>query len=399
MKKKLNVFCLTLSIMFIIISMQACSVGKLDGQSGANQSRTESNSSIASDGNTSTTTSTTSSNNTSSDESSMSSLDSENPSQQVSSEGVSSNKPVISKPPTVTKPTSSKPTSKPSKPTETGFSWDRGGNYTGAININLATSPKLSVLGDGSTMIDISNSSDGYIVVSHSGSSKRLKFQVIKDGRTYNYDLNNSGYEEVFPLQMGDGSYKIRVMENVSGSSYVQLFTETISVSLSSGFSPFLHPSQYVNYDSSSRAVKKSFDLTMNGKTDIEKVRSAYNYIITNVKYDKVKAQNVQTGYIPNVDETLATNKGICFDYAVLLATMLRAQNIPTRLVVGEVAPNAISHAWNEVYIKNQGWVTVGLSAKGGQWERLDSTFSASNQQQISSFIGNGSNYTALRIY
>lgn len=51
--------------------------------------------------------------------------------------------------------------------------------------------------------------------------------------------------------------------------------------------------------------------------------------------YDKKKAQTVQSGYLPNVDQVLASKTGICFDYAALMTAMLRSQGIPTKLVVG----------------------------------------------------------------
>ncbi|WMJ22320.1 transglutaminase-like domain-containing protein [Paludicola sp. MB14-C6] len=286
-----------------------------------------------------------------------------------------------------------------SSKSSTDFSWDKGGNYSGSINIHVTSSPKTTVLSDANAMIDISNVSEGYITASYTGSAKRLKLQVKKDGKTYNYDLNNQGGEETFPLQLGNGDYEFRIMENVTGTQYIQLFSGTASVSLNNSFSPFLYPNQYSNYNASSNAVKKSFDLCMNASNDLDKVKSVYNYIITNVKYDYPKASSVQSGYLPNVDNTLATKKGICFDYAALMAAMLRAQNIPTKLVVGDVAPNGVRHAWNDVYIKGRGWITVGIQSDGSQWKRLDATFSSSNQADISNFINNSSNYTTLRIY
>ena len=36
------------------------------------------------------------------------------------------------------------------------------------------------------------------------------------------------------------------------------------------------------------------------------------------VTYDEDKAATVETGYLPDIDETLSTGKGICFDYAGL---------------------------------------------------------------------------------
>ncbi len=42
------------------------------------------------------------------------------------------------------------------------------------------------------------------------------------------------------------------------------------------------------------------------------------------------KAKNGElAGYLPDVDSILQEKKGICFDYAALMATMLQSQNIP----------------------------------------------------------------------
>ena len=38
---------------------------------------------------------------------------------------------------------------------------------------------------------------------------------------------------------------------------------------------------------------------------------------------------------MPDSNRTLETKKGICFDYASLMALLLRSQNIPCKLVVG----------------------------------------------------------------
>ena len=42
--------------------------------------------------------------------------------------------------------------------------------------------------------------------------------------------------------------------------------------------------------------------------------------MITNISYDEEKARTVESGYLPDVDETLESGKGICFDYAALNA-------------------------------------------------------------------------------
>ena len=110
----------------------------------------------------------------------------------------------------------------------------------------------------GGSQIDVGNVSSGYVRVAQSGSNTRLKVQVIKGDKTYNYDLNTNGDFEVFPLQSGDGKYTIRIMKNVDGNKYTQVFSKTVKVKLNSELEPFLCPSQYVNYDADSAAVKQA---------------------------------------------------------------------------------------------------------------------------------------------
>ncbi len=271
-----------------------------------------------------------------------------------------------------------------------------GGGIAGTVNVSA---PGVKTYEKDGSVIDASDIAKGYVIIRNSTSSKRLKVQIIKGSSTYNYDLKNGGINEIYPLQLGDGSYKVRVMENTSGNKYIPLLEQTIDVKLNNSLSPFLQPNQYVMYGSNWRIVAKANELTKGKKTEAEKIAAIYDYIIKNIKYDKHKANTVQPGYLPNIDETLTSGKGICFDYAALMSGMLRSQGIPTRLIVGTVSPNDINHAWNEVYLKDKGWVSVKIQFEGSTWNRMDSTFASSGNSGIESFIGNGSNYTGLRLY
>ena len=82
--------------------------------------------------------------------------------------------------------------------------------------------------------------------------------------------------------------------------------------------------------------------------SDLEVVEKIYDFVIGDVKYDKEKADNVKSGYLPDVDETLETKKGICFDYASLMTTMFRSQGIPTKLEIGYT--QELKHAWISTY-------------------------------------------------
>jgi transglutaminase-like putative cysteine protease len=85
----------------------------------------------------------------------------------------------------------------------------------------------------------------------------------------------------------------------------------------------------------------------------------------------------VKTGYLPNPDATLASGTGICFDYAALAADMLRSQGIPSQLITGYVGQEELYHAWNRFYVKEQGWITAEIQAKGKDWKRVDITFAS----------------------
>ena len=244
--------------------------------------------------------------------------------------------------------------------------------------------------------IDLSAAGEGYVAV-QANSDKRLKFQVIKDEWTYTYNISSDGEVSFFPLQCGDGAYTFRIMENIESNKYAQAYLTNCSVSMSDEFQPFLRPSDYCPYDGDSACVKKAAELASSCSDRLGVVSAVYAYVCKHIRYDQKKASSVQSGYLPDPDETLESGKGICFDYASLAAAMLRSQGIPTRIVFGYVAPNNLYHAWNMFYTEESGWVTVSFEVKGKNWNRIDLTFSAGGAND--QFVGDGSHYTDVYFY
>jgi hypothetical protein len=120
---------------------------------------------------------------------------------------------------------------------------------------------------------------------------------------------------------------------------------------------------------------KLAKQLTASESTTRAKARVLYDWIGKNVSYDNNKANkvlnndfNVQSGAIP----TFNTRKGICFDYSCLYVAMSRASNIKVRLVTGEGFNGIswVSHAWNQVYLPEEGkWINVDTTFyKGGNY-------------------------------
>lgn len=244
----------------------------------------------------------------------------------------------------------------------------------------------------GKVKLDLEHTSEGYLGVSVE-SDRRIKLQVFINETEYRYEVRADGTPMIFPFSEGDGVYTIKVMENVETTKYRPLCTVDCDVELEDEFQPFLRPSSYVDYDEDSDCVLLAAELASKEEDELGVVGAVFDYICDHIVYDKEKAAEVQktTGYLPVLDDTLESGKGICFDYASLVAAMLRSQGIPTKMVFGDVSPNDIYHAWNMFYTEETGWVTVKYEVKAGSWNRLDLTYSANGAD--SSFIGDGGNY------
>ena len=218
--------------------------------------------------------------------------------------------------------------------------------------------------------IDASHTDQGYVMIRCEASEKRLKARIATSAQTYYYDLPGGEGYSVFPLQMGDGSYTVRVMEQVENDLYALRFGVEITVALADETVPFLYPNQYVWYDASTKTVQKARELAQGLTSQTEIATAFYEYVVKHMTYDTKKAATVPNGYLPRVDESLESGTGICFDYAALLAVMLRAEGIPTKMLIGTVTPVNLYHSWNSVFLEGK-WVWMDPTLDGtGHKER-----------------------------
>ena len=248
-------------------------------------------------------------------------------------------------------------------------------------------------------VIDYSNTQDGYVMVQFTGTTKtRIKAQVKGPTTTYTYNVT-PGIWEVFPISDGNGKYQVSVFENVSGTKYAAVTSVNFDVALKDEFAPFLLANQYVNYKLDSKTVAKAKELVKPEMKVLDKVGVIYNFVVGNLVYDTQKAATVKSGYLPVVDTVLAEKKGICFDYAALMTSMLRSQGVPCKLVVGYAG--TAYHAWISVWSAETGWVDGAIMFDGKNWQRMDPTFASSGKksESIMKYIGDGKNYTVKYLY
>lgn len=271
-------------------------------------------------------------------------------------------------------------------------------NYTPPKYINENSAPEDVVYSDNGYTIDASNILQGYIGVKQSEEHFITKVKIVKNDEIYYYDLKSQNTYEFLPLQMGNGNYQISFLEHSFSNRYRAMFTKDLDVSLNSSFIPFLYPNQYVNYDSDSYSTSKSMELCKDSKSEFQSLQSIYNYIIENFNFDYSRLNDVSSDYIPDIDKVLKSGEATCFDYATSLTAMLRAQNIPTKLVIGTAEPNGVNHAWVKVYMDEEGDLAPDLHISKG-WNIVDPTFASSGEENIEAYISDSSNYNGQRVY
>lgn len=191
-----------------------------------------------------------------------------------------------------------------------------------------------------------------------SATYKNYKVLISKDETEYIYNLIAD--IEYFPLQMGDGKYDITILGSNDGRRFRLLSEKSFTVELEEN-AVFLSSSQTVNWDEESKVALTAYDLTKDATSDQERLERLHTYVVQNVRYDYTKANALPKGYIPNPLETLHDGLGICYDFAALLASMLRSVDIPTKLIKGYSSYTPVYHAWNEVLIEGN-WLVVDTS-------------------------------------
>lgn len=201
----------------------------------------------------------------------------------------------------------------------------------------------------------------------NTNSTKKIKLIVKKDEDQYIYNINNGDEMEYFPFQLGEGRYSISLYENTSGTRYKKLHSTTYTVSLENDNDVYLQSIQEINWQEDNEAIVLAEELISQAEanqetelTDQEKIDILYDYVVNNIDYDYDKIRNLEYNYLPDIDRTLTTGSGICYDYSSLLASMLRSQGIPTKLVKGYTVNTSVYHAWNEIYLESEDrWIVV----------------------------------------
>ncbi len=207
--------------------------------------------------------------------------------------------------------------------------------------------------------IDTSNSAKGYVTVTGQAG---MVTQIANGSEKYNYTLTDTKPTNL-PLQLGSGNYQILVLKKVAANQYSAAATKKLNVT-DSGNKVYINSIQLIKFDKDMASIKALTTLIASGSSDADKATLLYNYMIDNFSYDfdKAKSLATATSYLPVIDSTYNTKKGICYDIASLYAAVLRYNKIPTKLIMGYTPNISTYHAWNEVYYNDK-------------WNIIDATY------------------------
>ena len=262
------------------------------------------------------------------------------------------------------------------------------------LQVLVPEAPGKKTLGTSPLVLDISDTDQGYLTAVSDSTDQMMNVQLTaEDGVVYSYFIS-PGESAVIPFSSGSSTYQVSCYQQISDSQYAALYADTLEIKLANEFLPFLYPNQYANFTPDSEASKLALSMVSEDTSDIDALQTIYNYVVSHVTYDYDLADTVASGYLPDVDETLQTGKGICFDYAALTTAMLRSCDIPCKLQIGYAGD--IKHAWINVYIRSRGWVDKAVEFSGDSWSRMDPTFDSNSEDKdtIQEYIGDNNNYT-----
>lgn len=200
-------------------------------------------------------------------------------------------------------------------------------------------------------------SSNGVIKVTVPKMKKNSQMYLVveKGNRSYSYRLPKS---QQVTVPFGSGTYSTYLYKgNGRTFDYVEQkrFKATVSTLSLARQQTVLVPGKsekHVNF-----LMAKYFKGWQKWSHE-KRVKEVHSFITKRYRYDYQLEKNTPDWYQPDYRRLSAYQKGICYDFASLNASLLRAMGVPTKLVMGYPTNTSSYHAWNEVYV-NKRWKVV----------------------------------------
>lgn len=208
--------------------------------------------------------------------------------------------------------------------------------------------------------------SEGYVYVASTGQVP-LVAEIAAGGRRHQLLLPNDGEWQPLLLTLGPGEYALTVYEAGLYDRPIRLLYRSsfVMAEAPEDTQLALLSSLHTNMAQNPVTAALAQSLCREAKTDEEKVKALWDWLMAHASYDKALARSIQFSEIPDGDGIVRGEKGICSDYAAFMAVGLRAVGVPCKHVYGKNKRTGNQHAWNEVYLD-------------GRWQIIDVTMAQS---------------------
>ncbi|MCI8410094.1 MAG: transglutaminase domain-containing protein [Lachnospiraceae bacterium] len=222
--------------------------------------------------------------------------------------------------------------------------------------------------------VGISDNRNGTITIKYGNSNKtKIAITVKKNGDNtqYNYFIQEKNVNAIIPMTLGNGTYTISVLKNIEGNRYSPLSSKQVSLKLKDYKSSYLTSNEMIKWNKKNAAIKKANTIAKKYKGQMNKIKGIYKYLVTTYHYDYNKFSKNSNGslnyYLPNINTTYKTKKGICYDISALTASMLRSIGVQTKMITGYPANKYFDgksyHAWNKLYSKDKKkWLIIDVT-------------------------------------
>ena len=177
--------------------------------------------------------------------------------------------------------------------------------------------PGTQTLGSSPLVLDISNQDQGYLTAQSDSEDSRMSIQLTTPSGVLYSNFLAPKEQAVIPFSEGSGDYVITCYQQINGSQYAALYSETLTVNLENEFLPFLYPNQYVNFSAESEACTLAQSLVTEEMKDVDPqmyevlVRQNIHSLVVVPLYDDGKVigfygvDNPSTRYFEFVSEML----------------------------------------------------------------------------------------------
>ncbi len=185
-----------------------------------------------------------------------------------------------------------------------------------------------------------------------------------------------------------DSSLRFNVRYRVKRSEYSNRYVPSGSLP-KEDLSKYLRADRLVTISSKVKAIAE--EITQAKTTTMDKARAIYDYVFTNVSYDKV---------IPgwgngDTERVCLLKAGNCTDFHSLFISLARASRIPAKFIMGVPLPNDKRegeipgyHCWAEFYDEELGWVPVDISQAWKNKSKYEYYFGAIGADRLEVSVG-----------